>query len=119
MIQVHHILSEIIQGGLVLETNVEEIDTAGYLSAFGQWVKLRVLEHLGLEIFDWWCDENSLLWEFQSQYVEGGHTSPIVQKWRGSSSSIVVSNPVGPRYTNNAVQCVGMNLQAKDPSVCI
>ncbi len=27
--QVHHILSEIIQGGLVLETNVEEIDQAG------------------------------------------------------------------------------------------
>ncbi|THH02531.1 hypothetical protein EW026_g350 [Hermanssonia centrifuga] len=28
--EVHHILSEIIQGGLVLETNVEEIDTAGH-----------------------------------------------------------------------------------------
>lgn len=28
-VQVHHILSEIIQGGLVLETNVEEIDNAG------------------------------------------------------------------------------------------
>ncbi len=27
--QVHHILAEIIQGGLVLETNVEEIDLAG------------------------------------------------------------------------------------------
>ena len=27
--QAHHILSEIIQGGLVLETNVEEIDNAG------------------------------------------------------------------------------------------
>ena len=27
--QVHHILSEIIQGGLVLETNVEEIDRSG------------------------------------------------------------------------------------------
>lgn len=29
--QVHHILSEIIQGGLVLETNVEDIDAAGRL----------------------------------------------------------------------------------------
>lgn len=29
--KVHHILSEIIQGGLVLETNVEEIDNAGTL----------------------------------------------------------------------------------------
>lgn len=28
-VKVHHILSEIIQGGLVLETNVEEIDSAG------------------------------------------------------------------------------------------
>lgn len=28
-LQVHHILSEIIQGGLVLETNVDEIDSAG------------------------------------------------------------------------------------------
>ena len=28
-LQAHHILSEIIQGGLVLETNVEEIDNAG------------------------------------------------------------------------------------------
>ena len=27
--QAHHILSEIIQGGLVLETNVNEIDRAG------------------------------------------------------------------------------------------
>jgi hypothetical protein len=27
--QVHHILAEIIQGGLVLETNVEEIDSSG------------------------------------------------------------------------------------------
>ena len=27
--QVHHILAEIIQGGLVLETNVEEIDDSG------------------------------------------------------------------------------------------
>lgn len=27
--QVHHILAEIIQGGLVLETNVEEIDVSG------------------------------------------------------------------------------------------
>lgn len=27
--QVHHILSEVIQGGLVLETNVEEIDHQG------------------------------------------------------------------------------------------
>lgn len=27
--QVHHILAEIIQGGLVLETNVEEIDASG------------------------------------------------------------------------------------------
>lgn len=30
-LQVHHILAEIIQGGLVLETNVEEIDVAGTL----------------------------------------------------------------------------------------
>ncbi|CAK5265255.1 unnamed protein product [Mycena citricolor] len=29
--EVHHILAEIIQGGLVLETNVEEIDNAGTL----------------------------------------------------------------------------------------
>ncbi len=28
-LQVHHILAEIIQGGLVLETNVDEIDQAG------------------------------------------------------------------------------------------
>lgn len=28
-VQVHHILAEIVQGGLVLETNVEEIDQAG------------------------------------------------------------------------------------------
>jgi AP-3 complex subunit sigma len=27
--KVHHILAEIIQGGLVLETNVEEIDNSG------------------------------------------------------------------------------------------
>lgn len=27
--QVHHILSEVVQGGLVLDTNVEEIATAG------------------------------------------------------------------------------------------
>ena len=27
--QVHHILAEIIQGGLVLETNVEDIDISG------------------------------------------------------------------------------------------
>jgi hypothetical protein len=27
--QVHHILAEIIQGGLVLETNVDEIDLSG------------------------------------------------------------------------------------------
>lgn len=34
-IQVHHILAEIIQGGLVLETNVDEIDNAGpYTSVF-------------------------------------------------------------------------------------
>ena len=26
--QVHHILSEIIQGGLVLETNLDEIDSS-------------------------------------------------------------------------------------------
>lgn len=33
--QVHHILAEIIQGGLVLETNVDEIDNAGpYTSLF-------------------------------------------------------------------------------------
>jgi hypothetical protein len=25
----HHILAEVVQGGLVLETNVDEIDTAG------------------------------------------------------------------------------------------
>ncbi|KAJ7630598.1 AP complex, mu/sigma subunit [Roridomyces roridus] len=29
--EVHHILAEIIQGGLVLETNVEEIDNSGVL----------------------------------------------------------------------------------------
>lgn len=29
--KVHHILAEIIQGGLVLETNVEEIDSSGLL----------------------------------------------------------------------------------------
>lgn len=29
--QAHHILAEIIQGGLVLETNVEEIDASGLL----------------------------------------------------------------------------------------
>ena len=29
LIQAHHILSEIIQGGLVIETNLEEIDAAG------------------------------------------------------------------------------------------
>ena len=28
-VQVHHILSEIIQGGLVLDTNVEDIEIAG------------------------------------------------------------------------------------------
>lgn len=27
--QVHHILAEIIQGGVVLETNLEEIDSSG------------------------------------------------------------------------------------------
>jgi len=31
--EVHHILAEIIQGGLVLETNVEEIDNSVQLSA--------------------------------------------------------------------------------------
>ncbi|KAJ6501701.1 clathrin adaptor complex small chain-domain-containing protein [Mycena vitilis] len=31
--EVHHILAEIIQGGMVLETNVEEIDTSVQLSA--------------------------------------------------------------------------------------
>ncbi|KAJ7817402.1 clathrin adaptor complex small chain-domain-containing protein [Mycena leptocephala] len=31
--EVHHILAEIIQGGLVLETNVEEIDCSAQLSA--------------------------------------------------------------------------------------
>ena len=30
--KVHHILAEIIQGGLVLETNVEEIDSSGSYS---------------------------------------------------------------------------------------
>jgi AP-3 complex subunit sigma len=30
--QVHHILAEVIQGGLVLETNVEEIDLSGLVS---------------------------------------------------------------------------------------
>lgn len=29
VIKVHHILSEIVQGGIVLETNVEEIDESG------------------------------------------------------------------------------------------
>lgn len=29
LFKVHHILSEIIEGGLVLETNVEDIDSAG------------------------------------------------------------------------------------------
>ena len=29
IVQVHHILAEIIQGGLVLETNLEEIDSSG------------------------------------------------------------------------------------------
>jgi hypothetical protein len=29
IVEVHHILAEIIQGGLVLETNVEEIDSSG------------------------------------------------------------------------------------------
>ena len=28
-LKVHHILAEIIQGGLVLETNIEEIDSSG------------------------------------------------------------------------------------------
>jgi AP-3 complex subunit sigma len=32
--QVHHILAEIIQGGLVLETNVEEIDQSGWFLPF-------------------------------------------------------------------------------------
>lgn len=32
--QVHHILADIIQGGLVLETNVEEIDSSGSLLSF-------------------------------------------------------------------------------------
>ncbi|KXN83607.1 AP-3 complex subunit sigma, partial [Leucoagaricus sp. SymC.cos] len=31
--EVHHILSEVIQGGLVLETNIEEIDSAVSLAA--------------------------------------------------------------------------------------
>lgn len=31
--EVHHILSEIIQGGLVLETNIEEIDAAASLAS--------------------------------------------------------------------------------------
>jgi hypothetical protein len=30
MAQVHHILAEIIQGGLVLDTNVEDIANAGW-----------------------------------------------------------------------------------------
>ena len=30
----HHILAEIIQGGLVLETNVEEIDISGMCFSF-------------------------------------------------------------------------------------
>lgn len=29
LVQVHHILAEIIQGGLVLDTNVEDIEAAG------------------------------------------------------------------------------------------
>lgn len=33
--KVHHILAELIQGGLVLETNVDEIDSSGvYLCRF-------------------------------------------------------------------------------------
>ena len=37
-IQAHHILSEVIQGGLVLETNVEEIDRAGMVrTILGGW----------------------------------------------------------------------------------
>ncbi|KAI6136868.1 clathrin adaptor complex small chain-domain-containing protein [Pisolithus sp. B1] len=32
--EVHHILAEIIQGGLVLETNVEEINTSGWKDSF-------------------------------------------------------------------------------------
>jgi hypothetical protein len=31
--EVHHILSEVIQGGLVLETSVDEIDNAGKLTS--------------------------------------------------------------------------------------
>lgn len=31
-IKAHHILAEIIQGGLVLETNIEEIDASGTFS---------------------------------------------------------------------------------------
>ena len=34
--QVHHILAEIIQGGIVLETNLEEIDSA--CKSFSSWV---------------------------------------------------------------------------------
>lgn len=37
--EVHHILAEIIQGGLVLETNVEEIDLSGSFCFF--WLHSR------------------------------------------------------------------------------
>lgn len=44
-IQVHHILSEIIQGGLVLETNVEEIDDSGV-----QLCSLKTIQPSGLRV---------------------------------------------------------------------
>lgn len=40
--QVHHILSEVIQGGLVLETNVEEIDYQGTVSIYLWWWSIAV-----------------------------------------------------------------------------
>ena len=45
IVKVHHILAEIIQGGLVLETNVDDIDLSGaYLCRF-------FFSHLALKIF--------------------------------------------------------------------
>ena len=32
--QAHHILSEVVQGGIVLETNVDEIQAAGKIASY-------------------------------------------------------------------------------------
>jgi len=51
--EVHHILAEIIQGGLVLETNVEEIDSSGSSHASrAQYVGLRSLHVVWRMRFD-------------------------------------------------------------------